>query len=319
MRRQCNKKQRLYNKSKKTKSKDDIKAFKQCRGEYNRLLKNARRDYYQDFLDPRLDENSKFLFNYIKRLKKDSVGIEALNYKGKLTIHPSEKAEALSQQYESVFQKEDLNTIPNILPSPYTDMPDIEVNENGVLTQLEKLNVNKSTGPDGLSPQLLKTLARVITPNLTKIYKQSLHSGKNPLDWRIQFITPILKPGKNKLEPASYRPISITSICCKILEHIIYSKTMDHFEENQILSDLQHGYRNGCSTETQLLKVVDHFANSLENNSQTDAIFLDFQRAFDVVPHQRLLLKLNYYGLRRYIPWIQNFLTKRKQCVVVME
>ena len=92
---------------------------------------------------------------------------------------------------------------------------------------------------------------------------------------------------------------------------------MDHFEENQILSDLQHGYRNGCSTETQLLKVVDHFANSLENNSQTDAIFLDFQRAFDVVPHQRLLLKLNYYGLRRYIPWIQNFLTKRKQCVVV--
>ena len=84
LRRQCNKKQRLYNKSKKTKSKDDIKAFKQCRGEYNRLLKNARRDYYQDFLDPRLDENSKFLFNYIKRLKKDSVGIEALNYKGKL-------------------------------------------------------------------------------------------------------------------------------------------------------------------------------------------------------------------------------------------
>ena len=67
---------------------------------------------------------------------------------------------------------------------------------------------------------------------------------------------------------------------------------MKHLDRYEILSQLQHGYRNKCSTETQLLKVIDHFAKSLENKAQTDAIFLDFSRAFDVVPHERMLLKI---------------------------
>ena len=101
------------------------------------------------------------------------------------------------------------------------------------------------------------------------------------------------------------------------MEHIIYSETMDNLEKYNILSDFQHGYRNKCYTETQLLKVVDYFAKSLENKTQTDSIFLDFSHAFDVVPHKRLLLKMNYYGFRKYLPWLQNFLSERKQSVVV--
>ena len=66
---------------------------------------------------------------------------------------------------------------------------------------------------------------------------------------------------------------------------------MKHLEKLNILSKFQHGYRNGCSTETQLLKVIDLFAKSLENGTQTDAISLDFSRSFDVVPHKRVLLK----------------------------
>ena len=91
----CNKNQRLYNKARKTKSKKDRDAFKSSRGEYKKLLRNARRDYYLDFLDPKLDENSKYLFNYIKRLKKDSIGIEALNYNGKTTTNSVEKKRSL--------------------------------------------------------------------------------------------------------------------------------------------------------------------------------------------------------------------------------
>ena len=102
LRRLSNKKQRLYNKAKKTNSKKDITAFKVCRNEFKRLLKNARKDYFIEFLDPRLDKNSKYLFSYIKRLKKDNVGIEAINYNGKITTDPLEKAEALANQYESV-------------------------------------------------------------------------------------------------------------------------------------------------------------------------------------------------------------------------
>ena len=130
-------------------------------------------------MEPKIDENGKYMFNYIKRLKKDSVGIEALNYKGKITTDAKEKAKALADQYESVYAKEDPTDIPNILPSPYPSMPDIEISEKGVLAQLERLNKNKSVGPDGLSPHLLKMLSKTIAPTLTNIYKESLIQNKS--------------------------------------------------------------------------------------------------------------------------------------------
>ena len=74
--------------------------------QYKKILRNARKEYYLEYLDPKLDQNSKYLFNYIKRLKKDSIGIEALYYNGKITTNPIEKAEALVKPYESVFSKE---------------------------------------------------------------------------------------------------------------------------------------------------------------------------------------------------------------------
>ena len=92
---------------------------------------------------------------------------------------------------------------------------------------------------------------------------------------------------------------------------------MDHLEQHNILSDQQHGYRHGCSTETQLLKVIDLFAKGLEHKSQIDAISLDLSRAFDTVPIQRLLMKMDYYGIRKILPWFRDFLTGRKQRVVV--
>ena len=96
---------------------------------------------------------------------------------------------------------------------------------------------------------------------------------------------------------SSYRPVAITSVCSKILEHIVYSQTMDHLDNHKILSNLQHGYRNGASTETQLLKVIDKLAKGIENKHLVDTISLDFSRAFDVVPRERLLFKMRYYGV----------------------
>ena len=283
----------------------------------NACLLLARKEYYLDFLEPRLDKNVKYLFNYIKRMNKDSLGIEALEHNNKLVTDAIDKVEALSQEYESVFVDENTDNVPNILPSLYPKMESFEVLEKGVLAQLEQLDKNKSTGPDGLSPYLLKLIAPVISNPLTKIFKQSINESKSPLDWKIQFISPILKPGKDKLQASSYRPISITCICSKILEHIIYSETMKHLDKFNNLSKFQHGYRRGCSTETQLIKVIDLFAKNLDKRSQTDAISLDFSRAFDTVPHYRLLLKMNYYGIRKVLPWIKDFLTDQKQSVVI--
>ena len=136
LRRLSNKKHRLYKKAKKSNLQADMSSFKTCRAEYKKCLREAQRDYFLDFLEPKLDTNGKYLFNHIKRLKRDVVGIEALQLNGNMTTDPKEKAEALAQQYESVFVNENVSNIPHILPSPYPDMHEFTITESGVLKQL---------------------------------------------------------------------------------------------------------------------------------------------------------------------------------------
>ena len=93
---------------------------------------------------------------------------------------------------------------------------------------------------------------------------------------------------------------------------------MKHLDMNDILIDTQHGFRKSRSCESQLIMTVHYLANSLNRNEQVDGILLDFSKAFDKVPHQRLLVKLSYYGVRGNLySWIKDFLTNRKQEVVL--
>ena len=93
---------------------------------------------------------------------------------------------------------------------------------------------------------------------------------------------------------------------------------MSHFSENKILTPVQHGFRSKHSCESQLLITTDEFIQNFESKTQTNVVVLDFSKAFDVVPHQRLLHKLDHYGIRgTTLNWIQNFLTNRTQKVVV--
>ena len=127
-------------------------------------------------------------------------------------------------------------------------------------------------------------------------------------------VAPVFKKG-DRHSPANYRPISLTCVCAK---HIICKQIMSHFSKNKILTPVQHGFRSKHSCESQLLITTDEFIQNFESKTQTDVVVLDFSKAFDVVPHQRLLHKLDHYGIRgTTLNWIQNFLTKRTQKVVV--
>ena len=107
--------------------------------------------------------------------------------------------------------------------------------------------------------------------------------------------------------PVNYRPISLTSVCCKVMEHIIFRSIMSHLEKNNILNSFQHGFRSGHSCTTQLLTIIEELANSIDSHKQVDVLFLDFAKTFDTVPHQRLLKKLQYYGINDRIHcWISE-------------
>ena len=123
------------------------------------------------------------------------------------------------------------------------------------------------------------------------------------------YVTPIYKSGR-KSDPQNYRPVSLTSIICKVMEHILISHIMTHLETNDILLPSQFGFRARHSCESQLLIVTDDFAK------QIDIGILELSKAFDRVPHMRLLRKLYFYnyGIRgQVLTWPQSFLSKRLQ------
>ena len=112
---------------------------------------------------------------------------------------------------------------------------------------------------------------------------------------------------KSKAE--NYRPVSLTSVICKMLEYLVCSSIMRHLDVHKILHDAQHGFRKRRSCESQLILTVQDLAKNIDNRGQTDLILLDFSKAFDKVPHKRLLYKINYYGVRNStLWWIGDFL-----------
>jgi len=102
-------------------------------------------------------------------------------------------------------------------------------------------------------------------------------------------VAPVFKKGNTNLAE-NYRPISLTCVCCKILEHIVCHSIRDHLDNNAILSAFQHGFRYGFSCDSQLLSTVDHdLMSGFDRIKQVDVAVLDFSKTFDIVPHQRLL------------------------------
>ena len=118
--------------------------------------------------------------------------------------------------------------------------------------------------------------------------------------------------------PQNYRPISLTSICCKMLERIIRDAVVEHLESRGLLTKDQHGFREKRSCVTQLLEVMEIWGNLLDKGIAWDSIYMDFAKAFDRVPHNRLLTKARSLGLTgKLLGWIANFLSNRKQRVVL--
>jgi hypothetical protein len=134
---------------------------------------------------------------------------------------------------------------------------------------------------------------------------------------RLENISSIFKKGDKHL-PENYRPVSLTSVTCKILEHIICRHLLKHLEKNKILTNLNHGFRTGYSCETQLITTINDFLQEHDKGQQVDIAILDFSKAFDTVPHDKFLHKLEQYGIKGNIhSWLTNFLSTRTMRTIV--
>ena len=172
-------------------------------------------------------------------------------------------------------------------------------------------------GPDKIPSIILKELNEDLSLPLSIIFNKSLHAGVVPSEWKTAEVSAIFKKGNNA-DPGNYRPVSLTSISCKILESLITDEIRKYMEVNNLFHRCQHGFRNKRSCVTQLLEVLNDFTKMVENGDCIDIIYLDFSKAFDTVPHQRLITKLKAYGIdNNLLNWIESFLSDRRQRVRV--
>ena len=152
----------------------------------------------------------------------------------------------------------------------------------------------------------VKELAVELGPVFAHLFQQSLDKGEIPKEWSLANICPLYKKGDRAL-PSNYRPVSLTCVPCKMLEHIVCTIIMAHLDEHKLLSDRQHAFRKNCSCETMLITVINDWAKCLDAVGQVDTFILNFEKAFDTPPHELLKCKLHGYGISgKTLVWIDS-------------
>jgi len=168
---------------------------------------------------------------------------------------------------------------------------------------------------------MLTELSEVVCDTVAEIYNKSLRTRDIPDDWRLANIQLCLNKEKNHLcQTTEYRPISLTVTLCKVLESIMSDKIIDHLERYTFIKDSQRGFVKRKSCLTNLLIFMQKVTNYLDSSYPVDVIglYLDFQKAFDKVPHKRLLMKLQAHRIDgELLRWIKEWLSGRRQRVVI--
>ena len=293
--------------------------YKNLENEVKRKIKNSKKGMEKKLANSK-DGNSRKFANYIKSKTKTKISIGPLKSSdGKVIADEREMADELNTFFAAAFTEENLNNIPVKALETDKSFSDSRITEAKITEKIKNLKENSAAGPDGIGPRFLKSTVKEIVKPLCKVFNLSLNTGKVPKDWKHARVTPIFKKGP-KGDPGNYRPVSLTSVPCRILESIIKDDMMEHLKKNKLLKDSQHGFLKGKSCTTNLTVFMDRISKVLDEGKCADIFYLDFAKAFDKVPHQRLLEKMKSKGINgKVYKWISEWLTGRTQAVRVNE
>ena len=299
----------------------DYDAYKEALNAATNEVRKSKRNF-EHKLAQNIKSDSKSFHAYVisKQNVRDRVGPLEDNAGNKIT-QGILMAEELNMHFSAVFTREDTSS----LPVPETKFEGSEGERLGqlvvtpevVANKINNMKENKSPGVDGIAPKILKeTVEQICTP-LAHVFNMSLQEGIVPLEWKEANIIPLFKKGSRN-KSVNYRPVSLTSVICKVLETIIRDHMMDFLIKHKLINPSQHGFLKARSCLTNVLCFFEEITKWVDEGSPVNVIYLDFQKAFDKVPHQRLLLKLKSHGMgNSIINWIEQWLNDRRQRVVV--
>ena len=282
---------------------------------YRESCSNTKRDIATSYKDHQLvtEENVR---EFINKNKSQNDVDSFIDENDRHITNPKKMAEMLSDYFYSMFTNEDNSSKPYFEPIEHVDpLSNLIIDEEDVLDQITLLSEKKNAGPDDIPPGLLVHLEKWIVKPLQIIFQKSLNEGAVPALWKDAKIQPKFKQGDPQ-RVSNYRPLSITSIVCKMLERIVKMKLGQHLEKFHLQSIWQHGHKNKRSAITNIMETVHCWMDYLSHDIPVDVLYMDFQKAFDSVPHQRLFNKLQQYNITgNLFAWFKSFLTGRRQRV----
>ena len=300
---------------------EDYANYKEALNAATTEIRQSKRSYEQK-LACNIKNDSKSFYAYVrsKQNVQDKVGPLEDNA-GNIISQGFLMAEDLNGYFSSVFTKEDISSLPvadaKFQGAKSDYLGPLVVTPEMVAKKIKAMKDNKSPGVDGIPPKLLMETVEQISIPLARVFNLSLKEGVVPFEWKEANIIPLFKKGsRNKSE--NYRPVSLTSVICKLLERLIKGHMVDFLVKHKLLNSSQHGFLKARSCLTNKLCFLEEITKWIDVGSPVDIIYLDFQKAFDKVPHQRLLLKLKAHGIGdSTTDWIEQWLTGRRQRVVV--
>ena len=245
--------------------------------------------------------------------------IPAIENDDEIITTDKEKADIFNNFFCSITR---LDTSNASLPdsnrlSDFGNLNEINITQADVRDQIMILDLNKSYGPDKISPKFLKEGINQLTPVLTHIFNLSLKTSTFPAIWKQANVVPLFKKGI-KSDVNNYRPVSLLSIVARVFERIMFKYLYNHLKENFVISSNQSGFLPGKSTVTQLVEVYYHLCNAIENHKEVCVVFLDIAKAFDKVWHEGIIYKLEQCGISgKLLDWFKCYLENRKQRVVL--
>ena len=296
----------------------DLARYQRCRNRLRGLTRQLRKEFECQLVS-NIKLNPKAFWRYSNsRLKVKPKIVDLRNSQGSLESQDQVKANILNDFFSGVFTSENMCAMPVLdIRHAGTPITDIEITSQAVEKKLLALNPTSAPGPDEVHSRILRELGHSLAHPLTLLYQRSMDTGMLPEVWKLGKVVPIYKKG-DKHNPGNYRPVSLTSVSCKVLESLIRDALMQHLTTHGLLSDAQHGFRPKRSCSTQLLATIDAWSRMLEEGTAVEVVYLDFQKAFDSVPHRRLLCKLGCYGVSgKLLSWIEAFLSERWQQVTI--
>jgi hypothetical protein len=267
--------------------------------------------------------NPKFFYSYAKSFSRIKSSISMLfNNDDQIVTDKTKMADLLQDQFTSVFSDPNSPHVqspefpPSEIEQPFKE-EDFTISYEDIIAAISEIRSDSASGPDGVPAILLKKCAAELCEPLSLLWSESFLTGVVPAYYKKSFVSPLYKKG-DRAKAANYRPVSLTSHVIKVYERVVRKTIVSYLDKNNILCHNQHGFRSGRSCLTQLLGHFDDIMLGLTEGIDTDAIYLDYAKAFDKVDHKLLLSKLQRYGFdNKLIKWIESFLSDRQQTVVL--